>query len=87
MENSKPSQKGEMSRLALELKSGVFVADIGARIREKLWRKIVEDWKLNAIMLYSTNAEQSFKILVNGDPSRTAVDFDGITLLSKPVDK
>lgn len=76
-----------MSRLALEVKAGVFVADISARVRVKLWKKIAEDWKLNAIMLYSTNKEQSYGILVNGDPSRTAMDFDGITLLSKPVDR
>jgi CRISPR-associated protein Cas2 len=87
MEKSTPSQRGEMSRLAVELKSGVFVATINARIRDKLWEKIVSKWRLNAIMIYSTNTEQLYGIRVNGDTEREVLDFDGIFLLSKPIKK
>jgi CRISPR-associated protein Cas2 len=87
LEKSTPSQRGEMSRLAIELKSGVFVADINARVRDKLWEKIAYGWNLNAIMVYSKNTEQSYGIRVNGDPERSVIDFDGISLLSKPVKK
>ncbi len=76
-----------MSRLAIEVKSGVFLADINSRVRDKLWERIVDTWNLNAIMVYSTNTEQSYGIRVNGDPERSVVDFDGISLLSKPVKK
>jgi CRISPR-associated protein Cas2 len=76
-----------MSRLAIEVKSGVFLADINARVRDKLWERITCAWNLNAIMIYSTNTEQSYGIRVNGDPERSVVDFDGIQLLSKPVKK
>ena len=76
-----------MSRLAIEVKSGVFLADINARVRDKLWERIVNKWNLNAIMIYSTNTEQSYGIKVNGDPERSVIDFDGISLLSKPVKK
>ncbi len=87
LEKSTPSQRGEMSRLAIEIKSGVFVADVNARVRDKLWEKIAHGWSLNAIMVYSKNTEQSYGIRMHGDPDRTVIDFDGISLLSKPVKK
>lgn len=87
LEKSTPSQKGEMSRLAVEVKSGVFLADINGRVRDKLWDRICFIWNINAIMIYSTNTEQSYGIRVNGDPERSVVDFDGISLLSRPAIK
>ena len=63
------------------------MADNNARVRDNLWKKIVEDWQLNAIMIYSTNTEQSYQILSNGDPDREVLDFDGISLICKPVKK
>lgn len=87
LEKSTPSQRGEMSRLAIEVKSGVFVASINARVRDKIWKKITDRWNCIAIMVYSTNTEQSYGIRVNGAPERSVLDFDGISLLSKPVKK
>lgn len=87
LENSKPSQRGEISRLAIEIKTGVFVADINRRVRDKLWTKIADKWCLDAIMIFSTNKEQSFDIRMNGFPGRQVIDFDGLKLISKPVKK
>ena len=84
LEKPKTSQKGEMSRLAIEIKPGVFVATIGARVRDKLWQKICDEWKLSAIMLHSSNTEQGYILKSFGDPDREVIDFDGIQLLSKP---
>ena len=41
LEKSTPSQRGEMSRLTLKIKSGVFISNLNARVRDKLWEKIV----------------------------------------------
>ena len=76
-----------MSRLAIEVKSGVFVATLSARVRDKLWDRIVNKWDINAIMIYSTNNEQSYYIRSHGDPDREVIDFDGISLLCKPNKK
>lgn len=73
-----------MSRLAIEIKPGVFVATIGARVREKLWERICNEWKLSAIMLHSANTEQGYILRSFGDPEREIIDFDGIQLLAKP---
>lgn len=77
------SQRGEISLLAIEIKPGVFVANINARVREKLWQKICMKWDLDALMVYSSNNEQGYQILSNGDPSREVIDLDGITLLAR----
>lgn len=87
LEKSTPSQRGEMSRLAIEVKSGVFVATINARVRDKLWKKITELWRVKSIMIYSSNTEQSYDIRTFGNPDRVVVDFDGIKLISRPVKK
>lgn len=84
LEKSTPSQKGEMSRLAIELKSGVFLADLSARVRDKLWEKITIEWGLSAIMVFSANTEQSYRISISGEPTKSVEDFDGILLLSNP---
>nr|WP_321294477.1 type I-E CRISPR-associated endoribonuclease Cas2e [uncultured Sphaerochaeta sp.] len=74
-----------MSRLAIELKSGVFLADLSARVRDVLWEKITIEWGLAAIMVYSANTEQSYGIKINGEPTKSVESFDGILLLSNPV--
>lgn len=87
MERVKTSQRGEMSRLAIELKPGVFVASINARVRDRIWKKISEEWKSDAIMLFSSNSEQGYGIRSHSDPSREIMDFDGLLLMSKPDPK
>lgn len=87
LEKSTPSQRGEMSRLALEVKSGVFVATINARVRDKLWQKITTKWHLNSIMIFSSNTEQSYDIRTYGSPDREVIDFDGLKLISRPIKK
>ena len=71
-----------MSRLAIEFKPGVFVANINARVRDKIWKKIEKKWRVDAIMIYTTNNEQGYAVLKSKDPTRKVVNFDGIYLSS-----
>ena len=71
-----------MSRLTLELKSGVYIGNLGRRVREKLWQKIVEEWKANALMIFTTNNEQGYSALSNGDTSREIIEHEGLILTS-----
>ena len=72
--------KGEMSRLALEVKPGVFISTMGARVRDKLWTKVTEKWKIDSLLIYSTNNEQGFGIRSFGDTSREVLNCDGLLL-------
>jgi CRISPR-associated protein Cas2 len=74
-----------MSRLTIELKAGVFVGNFGRRVREKLWTRITEEWKVDALMIYKTNTEQGYAALSNGDTSREIVDVEGMVLTQYPV--
>ena len=69
-----------MSRLTIELKAGVYAGNIGRRVREKLWEKIAEEWNANALMIYTTNNEQGYAALSNGDTTREIVDYEGMVL-------
>lgn len=85
LERATPAQRGVMSRLTIELKAGVFVGNFGRRVREKLWARITEEWKVDALMIYKTNTEQGYAALSNGDTSREIVDFEGMVLTQYPV--
>ncbi|WP_439956911.1 type I-E CRISPR-associated endoribonuclease Cas2e [Leptospira ryugenii] len=73
-----------MSRLAIEIKAGVFVATINARVRDELWKRMTEEWRNPCIMIFSMNNEQGFEIRTFGDPEREVLDFDGLFLLARP---
>jgi CRISPR-associated protein Cas2 len=83
LEKATTSQRGEMSRLAIEVKAGVFVATINSRVRDILWHKICQKWDVNALMIYSTNREQGYALRSHGDPKREAIDSDGAYLLAR----
>ena len=40
-DNAKPGLRGELNRWFLELKPGVFVGNVNARIRDLLWDRII----------------------------------------------
>jgi CRISPR-associated protein Cas2 len=70
-----------MSRLTIEPKANVFVGNINARVRDKLWAKVCDSWDVPALMIYSTNVEQGYNIRIHGDPSRSVFESEGISLV------
>lgn len=83
MTNAPLSLRGELTKWLLEPKAGVLVGNVSALVREKLWEKVcnaqgVED---GALMIYTTNNEQGYAILIHGDPVRTTEDFEGVQLV------
>ena len=69
-----------MSRLTIEPKANVFIGNVNARIRDKLWQKVVEKWDVPAVMIYTTNVEQGYKIRIHKDPTRDVYESNGIYL-------
>ena len=69
-----------MSRLTIEPKANVFIGNINARVRDKLWDKVTEKWDIPALMIYTTNTEQGYKVRIHKEPSRDVIDFDGLQL-------
>lgn len=84
----KPGLRGEITRWMIEPQAGVFVGNISARIRDKLWEKVEREVKEgSAILLYSARTEQGFAVRSHGDPRRFPVDFDGLTLIRRVVER
>ena len=83
MECAPESVRGELTRLFLELKPGVFVGNVNVRIRELLWKRICEtDAATGSVMVFSAPNEQGFEMKVFGDPKRKVIDFEGIQLIT-----
>lgn len=77
--------RGELSRWMLEPRTGVFVGNVSALVRDKLWEKVEKQAKGGAALLVHTaRTEQGFRVRSHGDPSRTPVDWEGLTLVRIP---
>lgn len=82
IENAPAKLRGELTRWLLETKPGVFVGKVTAAVREKLWEKVCFDpVSTGALLLYSADTEQGFRIEMCGDPKRAVIDIDGIQLI------
>lgn len=87
MENGSPRLRGELTRWVLEAKPGVYVGNVSAMVRERLWKKICgEKPEVNALLIYSASCEQGFRMEMHGDPRRRVIEMEGIQLI-KCVDQ
>jgi len=75
--------RGELTRWLLEISTGVYVGHLSARVRERLWERIVDDVSRGrAIMVWSTRNEQRLQFRVHNH-SWTVEDFDGLSLMRR----
>jgi CRISPR-associated protein Cas2 len=84
LEHVTPSVRGELSRWFIEPHAGIFVGNISAMVREKLWEYLQKKSPNCAItLLHNAKTEQGFTIRTYGDTTRKVVDFEGISLIKK----
>lgn len=77
--------RGELSRWMLEPKAGVFVGNLSAIVRDKLWQKASRDAKGGAgTIIYSSKSEQGFSVRAFGDTTRALLDWEGLLLVHIP---
>lgn len=85
LERVPPSLRGELSRWLIEPRAGVFVGNVSALVRDKLWEKCGKRLKGGAMMqLWSTNNEQGYAIRSEGTNDREVVDYEGVQLIRIP---
>jgi CRISPR-associated protein Cas2 len=83
VENVPPRLRGRLAVWLIEIRAGVYVGDLSAKVREMLWSQIekgIEEG--NAIMTWSTNTESGFDFMTLGKNRRLPVEFDGLKLVS-----
>ena len=85
MTDCPPRLRGDISKWLCEINTGVYVGNVSARVREELWSRVCKNLKNGrATLVYSSNGEQKMEFRVH-NTSWTPVDFDGITLMRRPL--
>ncbi|HAK8437331.1 TPA: type I-E CRISPR-associated endoribonuclease Cas2 [Salmonella enterica] len=82
-ENVPPRLRGRLAVWLLEIRAGVYVGDVSAKIREMIWQQvsILAD-EGNVVMSWATNTESGFEFQTFGVNRRIPVDLDGLRLVS-----
>lgn len=78
-----PRLRGRLAIWLLEIRAGVYVGDVGRKIREMIWHQVTELAEDgNAVMAWATNTESGFDFITYGQNRRMPVDFDGLRLVT-----
>lgn len=79
--------RGELSRWLLEPRTGVFVGQVSAMVRDRLWEKAVAARGTGGVFqAWSTNTEQRFAMRSFGHTRRRIVEIEGVQLVQIPHD-
>jgi CRISPR-associated endoribonuclease Cas2 subtype I-E len=81
LECASPKLYGFCSSWALQLATGVYVANLPTKTREEIWEQVVE-WAnadTRAVMIWSSTAnEQGLEYRTIGEPRRRVVEREGL---------
>lgn len=83
VENVPPRLRGRLAVWLIEIRAGVYVGDLSAKVRDMIWSQIedaIEEG--NAVMAWSTNTESGFDFMTLGKNRRLPVELDGLKLVS-----
>ena len=73
-----------MTKWLMEIAAGVYVGKVSARVRDKLWERVVESSKGGrAVLVYSAANEQRVDFRIHGE-TWEPIDFDGLKLMLRP---
>lgn len=68
----------------IEPKAGIFLGRMTARVREALWKKVVQGAKSGGCLLaWSSPGEQGFQVETFGETSRKIIDLEGLLLVAR----
>lgn len=82
VERAPTGLRGELSRYLIEPRAGVFVGNVSAMVRDKLWELVCREKEPTAGMLIcGAKTEQKFTIRTHNDPTREIVDWEGLQLV------
>ncbi len=87
LEKVPKSLRGELSRWLIEPKPGVFVGDVSAMVRDRLWQKCCTRVTAGAgaMQIWSTNNEQGYDVRFWGHTQRRIKDHEGLKLVCIPT--
>jgi len=78
------SLRGDLTKWLIEISTGVFVGNVSARVRDKLWERVRSSIKQGkATLVYSMHNEQRLDFRIHNSEWEP-IDFDGIKLMLRP---
>ena len=82
LENVPPRLRGRMAIWLVEVRAGVYVGDYSRRVREYLWKQVMDEiGDGNAVMAWSAPNESGFELATFGANRREPVEFEGLQLV------
>ena len=77
--------RGVLSRYMLEIRAGLFVGRLDARMRELLWEKAeqLRGKRTSGAMIWRTNNAQGFELATFGSDRRTPILYDGLKVIGE----
>ena len=79
-----PKVRGDLTRWLFEISTNVYVGNVSARVRDKIWKRICDNIGTGrATLVFTTNNEQGFDFAVSGTIWEP-VDYDGLKLMRIP---
>lgn len=85
LENAPQKLRGILSRYCLEVRAGLFVGRLDARMRELLWKKVgqLAKQKTTGVMVWRTSNAQGYAFQTIGTGNREPVQMDGLWLIGE----
>jgi CRISPR-associated protein Cas2 len=83
LENSPPRLRGRLAIWLLEVRAGVYVGDYGRKVRDYLWRQVVEGIEQgNAVLIWRDSGQEAgFEFETVGENRRIPSEMDGVRLV------
>ena len=86
VERATPGLRGQLTRWMLEVRAGVFVGTLSARVRDKLWELVkARNPAGGSLLIARAQNEQGFVVDSHGDTSRQVLEIEGLWLVRKPT--
>ncbi len=83
LENVPPRLRGRLAVWLLEVRAGVYIGKVSAKIREMIWKQVelgLEEG--NAVIVWQTNTEAGYDFQTLGKNRRIPKEMDGVKLIS-----
>ena len=85
LQNVPTSVRGELSRWMLEPYPGVFIGNLSAMVRDRLWKKACQSCRDGGVFqAWSCDSEQRFRMRVHGRVRRSITWVEGVQLVIRP---
>jgi CRISPR-associated protein Cas2 len=82
-ENAPPRLRGRLAVWLLEVRAGVYIGDVSARVREMIWEQVEKGIEGgNVVFAWKTNTESGFDFKTLGENRRMPVELDGLKFVS-----